>query len=85
MLSLYYCEKNSPHGLSTQNWIESLSKRTAGHQHRFVVKKGHAEQEAKRIAARNARRRGSSVRMHKHIHTPEARHHGHVFESHHYH
>ena len=80
-----YCEKNSPHGLSTQNWIESLSKRTAGHQHRFVVKKGHAEQEAKRIAARNARRRGSSVRMHKHIHTPEARHHGHVFESHHYH
>ena len=80
-----YCEKNSPHGLSTQNWIESLSKRTADHKHRFVVKKGHAEQEAKRIAARAARRRGSSAGMHKHIHTPDARHHGHVFESHHYH
>ena len=36
-----YCETNSPHGLSAQNWIASLGKRTANHKHRFVVKKGH--------------------------------------------
>ena len=80
-----YCEKNSPHGLSASNWITSLGSRTAGHKHRFVVKKGHAEQEAKRIAARESRRRGSIAGMHKHIHIPESRHHAHVFESHHYH
>jgi hypothetical protein len=74
-----WCDKHSPHGNSVHNWIESLSKRTSGHSHRFVIKKSHAEHEAKRLARKQ---NNHGVGAHQHIHVPDTRDAAHVLQHH---
>jgi hypothetical protein len=69
-----WCDKHSPHGNSARNFIDSLARRTSGHSHRFIVKKSHAEHEAKRQMRKSRADHGA----HQHLHVPDVRDPAHV-------